>query len=111
LTEYCEGGDLETLVKKRILEKNPFSEQVFFVILFWTYMVTNQEVLKVILDVMNGLKVLHSNNVVHCDVKTANILIGSGRTYKLSLHLFCFIFLSIQMTCTLPKYLVCQKKK
>jgi hypothetical protein len=28
--EFCGGGDLEMLIKKRILENQKFSEEVFF---------------------------------------------------------------------------------
>jgi hypothetical protein len=32
--EYCSGGDLQTLIEKRTLEKGRFSEAVFFFFFF-----------------------------------------------------------------------------
>ncbi|RIB08341.1 kinase-like domain-containing protein [Gigaspora rosea] len=35
--------------------------------------------LKIAKDVVEGLKFLHNNNIVHCDMHTANILVHEGR--------------------------------
>lgn len=56
-------NDLETLIKRNALSQN--------------------EKVKVILDIIDGLEYLHKNNWVHRDIKPANVLLFAG-TYKLS---------------------------
>lgn len=37
-----------------------------------------QNLLRVAIDVSTGMEYLHQNNVVHRDLKTANLLMGDG---------------------------------
>ncbi|CCH45586.1 hypothetical protein BN7_5169 [Wickerhamomyces ciferrii] len=63
--EYCSGGSLRTLYKKQ----GPLSEK---------------QVAKYLVQVLEGLKYLHSQGVVHRDVKAANILLTSKGDIKLT---------------------------
>lgn len=67
--EFCEGGDLDTLIKKRKQEKRRFIEK---------------EILKILLDVMKGLKVMHKLKIIHRDIKTANILIDKNGIFRIA---------------------------
>jgi serine/threonine protein kinase len=59
--EYCNGGDLNKYLKNYISKNNrPIGEK---------------EVQKILKDILNGLSCLHRNNVVHHDIKPANILL------------------------------------
>lgn len=69
LMEFCEGGDLGSLIKKKKLEGTKFPES---------------EVAKIVCDVFNGLREMHTRNVVHRDIKSANILISKDGVYKLA---------------------------
>lgn len=76
ILEYCPGGNLSEFIK----QKGRLSE-------FMVQHFTQQLVL--------GLQVLHSQNIVHCDLKPANILlsippIGSCRNVKLKIADFGF---------------------
>lgn len=54
--EYCNGGSLQTLLQKRIL---------------------NELELKILLmQIAEGLKYIHSHNLVHMDIKAGNIFIS-----------------------------------
>lgn len=64
ISELCEGGDLKQL----IYQKNGLTEL---------------ESLRLISDVFAGLKYLFSKNIIHWDLKPANILI-KGNVYKLT---------------------------
>lgn len=63
LMEFCEGGDLETLIKKRKSENSRFSEY---------------EIVKIACDIFNGLGAIHAVKIIHRDIKPANILISKG---------------------------------
>lgn len=64
ISELCEGGDLKQLFSQR----NGLTEL---------------EALRLISDVFAGLKYLFSKNIIHWDLKPANILI-KGHSYKLT---------------------------
>jgi wee1-like protein kinase len=53
--EYCNGGSLQSLLQKRIL--------------------TEAELKILLLQVAEGLKYIHSHNLVHMDIKAGNIFI------------------------------------
>lgn len=61
IMEYCEDGDLETLMKKRKMEGERFSEQ---------------EILQMATEVLSGLEMMHNKKIIHRDIKPANILIS-----------------------------------
>jgi serine/threonine protein kinase len=82
--EFCDGGDLATLIEKRNIENNKFSENV------WMRVITNfllksfQEVLKVLIDGVCALRVIHGHHMIHRDVKPGNMLIDVLGVYKMS---------------------------
>lgn len=62
--ELMPYGSLDTLYEKKSL--------------------TESEVSKITRQILNGLKFLHSKNVIHRDIKCANILLGKGKSAKLA---------------------------
>lgn len=58
--EYCDGGDLKELLKRR---GNVLSEQ---------------EALTYFRHIVDGFKGIHQESVIHRDIKPANILIHKG---------------------------------
>lgn len=69
IMEYCVKGDLESLIRKRFLENQKFTEP---------------EVIKVVVEGMSILREMHFLNFIHRDVKSANFLIGADDHYKIS---------------------------
>lgn len=67
--EWCEGGDLDTLIKKRKLGNEKF---------------TPYEISKIMNGVLNGLREVHALNMVHRDIKPANILLTKNNHVKLA---------------------------
>ena len=60
--EYCNGGDLrKCLTKYNQINKKPFSEEIV------------QHLMR---QIITGLRFLHSNNILHRDLKLDNILIN-----------------------------------
>jgi hypothetical protein len=68
-TEYAENGDLQNLIKSQEKKKTPFSENTVWYIFLQTAI---------------ALDYLHKLNVLHRDVKPANILIDSNNNVKLA---------------------------
>lgn len=66
--EYCSGGDLQTLIEKRTLERGRFSEA---------------EINKLLIDGTTALEKLHALGMIHRDVKGANFLIGDHGKFKI----------------------------
>ncbi|XP_031475624.1 serine/threonine-protein kinase STY46-like isoform X3 [Nymphaea colorata] len=66
ITEYMPGGNLYDLVHKqnRVLEL--------------------PKLLKFAIDVSKGMEYLHQNNIIHRDLKTANLLIDNGNVVKVA---------------------------
>ncbi len=60
LMELCEHGDLVNYLKPRVERREPISDQ---------------EKLKLMLDIGTGVEYLHSKNVVHRDIKPSNVLV------------------------------------
>ncbi|XAR62466.1 Dual-specificity kinase [Bertholletia excelsa] len=66
VTEYMPGGSLyEYLHKNRIVLKLP-------------------QLLKFAIDVCRGMEYLHQNNIIHRDLKTANLLMDNDRVVKVA---------------------------
>ena len=60
IEEYCNGGNLDQVIKKKInIEKKTFSED---------------EAKYIIKNILQGISNLHSQNIIHRDLKTENIL-------------------------------------
>ena len=60
ITEYCNGGDLKSLM----IREGHFDEE---------------SARKVVLGVYEGLRYLAEENIVHRDIKTANIFMKEGQ--------------------------------
>ena len=69
LMEICEIGDLRKLSTRRIRENKPLT---WFQVTF------------IMLGAARGIDHLHSNGVLHRDIKTENLLIGSGMVCKIA---------------------------
>ena len=60
--EYCNGGDLLTALKKYREKNGNYMEE--------------KVVKNIITQILNGLNCLHQNNIIHHDIKPANILLN-----------------------------------
>lgn len=61
--EFADGGDLSGLIEKKTRKYETFSEDFIW---------------KVALDILKGLKFLHQSNIIHRDIKAANIFFVNG---------------------------------
>ena len=66
--EYADKGDLLQLINERKKTKNYFTEQ---------------EVWKIFIQLLNGLKALHDFKILHRDIKSANVFLFKGGICKL----------------------------
>ena len=66
--EFADDGDLESKIQKSIKTKIPFDEKEI-----WNYLI----------QIIQGLKYLHENKVMHRDLKCANIFLMKNGTVKL----------------------------
>ena len=66
--EYADNGDLFQLITERKKTKSYFTEQ---------------EVWKVFIQLLNGLKALHDFKILHRDIKSANVFLFKGGICKL----------------------------
>ena len=64
ITEYIDGGDLDNYIKSN---KN----------------LTDDNLVKIFLEICVGINSLHNNNIIHRDIKPANILIGKNGNIKI----------------------------
>ncbi|EGR27158.1 protein kinase domain protein [Ichthyophthirius multifiliis] len=68
IMEYAEFGDLQGMINTHIKNKTYFQEQ---------------QIWGIIVDLTKGLKALHDMNILHRDLKSANIFITKDKIYKL----------------------------
>jgi NIMA (never in mitosis gene a)-related kinase len=68
VTEYCRLGDLAHLIDRKKKKHKQFREEVI-----WRFL----------LELLQGLRVLHSCGVVHRDLKSANILLSAPDLLKI----------------------------
>ena len=68
LMEYFEGIDLNTFINNH-KDKNELIEE--------------KAIYKIILDICEGLKEIHANNLIHRDLKPSNILINKNNKIKI----------------------------
>ena len=68
LMEYFEGIDLKTFINNH-KDKNELIEE--------------KTIYKIILDICEGLKEIHANNLIHRDLKPSNILINKNNKIKI----------------------------
>lgn len=68
VTEYAKIGDLRHLIERRKLKNKPLEEE---------------QIWRFLLEILEGLRVLHSCGVVHRDLKSANILISAPDLVKI----------------------------
>ncbi|KAL0229869.1 hypothetical protein PCE1_003433 [Barthelona sp. PCE] len=68
IMEYCSKGDLDGIIKRQIEKKQLFREDV---------------VLKWLVQLLQGLKVIHRSNIIHRDLKPSNIMVDSDGNLKI----------------------------
>ena len=66
--EYASGGDLLKLINSHMKKR---------------FRIKEAEIWKMAYDIAKGLKSLHDKKILHRDLKSANIFIGSDGKYKL----------------------------
>lgn len=66
--ELCENGDLGILIQHKLKERSWFSEE---------------EVIKIMIQICKGLDYLHRNKIIHRDLKSMNILINNKNIVKI----------------------------
>ncbi|OHT14954.1 AGC family protein kinase [Tritrichomonas foetus] len=69
VSEYSRLGDLAHLIERRKMKSHPLKEEVI-----WTFL----------LQLIEGLRTLHSCGVVHRDLKSANILLAAPDLLKIA---------------------------
>ena len=67
--EYCEGGDLKSVIKHQKTKlKTPFLEET---VVIWFH------------QLISGINYLHNNHIIHRDIKPANIFLKSFNKLKI----------------------------
>jgi NIMA (never in mitosis gene a)-related kinase len=66
IMEYCENGDLGMYMKRQM--GRPLGES---------------KIWKFFIEICQGIQYLHANKILHRDIKTINVFLGSGDKVKL----------------------------
>lgn len=69
IMQYARCGSLENLINKKKIKNNKFD---------------NEDLKIIILSITNGIGYLHENNIIHCDLKPANILLFGNKIIKIT---------------------------
>jgi serine/threonine protein kinase len=89
--EYCGHGDLSDKIDDFKKKGKTFDEKVFKVLCFvCSYLLLFQAIMNIFIRMALALQVLHSNYILHRDVKAENVFLGEGDELKLGLvHVLC----------------------
>lgn len=68
VSEYAKLGDLSNAISRRKQKKRPFKEETI-----WRFLI----------QMLEGLRVLHERGIVHRDLKSANILLSAPDLFKI----------------------------
>ena len=68
ILEYCDGLDLRQYIDKYKAQKQSINQDIIFNFIF---------------DIINGLKEIHSKNLIHRDLKPENLFLTSKNTIKI----------------------------
>ena len=68
IMEYADDGDIDKKIKDNLKKRNLFSEETI-----WCW----------VIQILEGLKYLHDNKIIHRDLKCANIFLMKNGTLKL----------------------------
>jgi serine/threonine protein kinase len=86
IMEHCSGGNLE-----KVLEEGKRIEQPVFFFCYVNCFIL-KELLKITNNVMKGLKRLHEEKIIYCDLKASDIFVTVDGIYKLGLLIIVVLF-------------------